>query len=503
MNRRIGVIFSYVLIVSEAVFSLVLTPYIIRMLGQGEYGVYKLNETITSYLLLLDLGVGHAVVRWIAEYRTKGDKRGIEGFLGLSTLFYLGVSLLTIVGGYTLIILCPHFLAEGLSPSELLLEKKLLSITTINAAITIGTVPFVNTIVGYERFVFSKCVSIGQIIIRSIFFYAALMWGFGSVGLAVAQLIITIIARLITMIYVFGVLNIHLVFKVSDRNVITEVVSYSALFFLLTISTQINNSLDNVLLAVFVPNASRLIAIYSVALQITYYFISIGNGMTNVLMPGVVRMVENGASNETLCKEMIRIGRIVLSFAALLLVGFFVCGKRFIFLWVGNEYVDAFYISFPLLIVYMFMTSQGIGDDILCAKKKIKEYTIIRTAVLVINIGLSLLLIRWNPICGVMIGTLISLVLGCAFASIIMYKKHIELDLKLYFKELLSGILPVVFLTGMFGSLVSYFINEDVIGLIILIVIISFIYFVLLWNMGLKQYEKDYYVGVIKSFIRQ
>ena len=59
MNRKIGVILSYIAMVFEVLSTLLITPFMLRTLGQSEYGVYKLSSSITAYLLLLDLGVGN------------------------------------------------------------------------------------------------------------------------------------------------------------------------------------------------------------------------------------------------------------------------------------------------------------------------------------------------------------------------------------------------------------------------------------------------------------
>ena len=72
MNRRIGVIMSGLLMVFEMLSTLLYTPYLIRTLGQSEYGVYTLVFSITAYLTLLDLGVGNAVVRYVSKYRVDG-----------------------------------------------------------------------------------------------------------------------------------------------------------------------------------------------------------------------------------------------------------------------------------------------------------------------------------------------------------------------------------------------------------------------------------------------
>ena len=54
-KRKTGVILSYILMIAEVLSTLLLTPFIIRTLGQSEYGVYKLVGVVSTYLLLLDL----------------------------------------------------------------------------------------------------------------------------------------------------------------------------------------------------------------------------------------------------------------------------------------------------------------------------------------------------------------------------------------------------------------------------------------------------------------
>ena len=72
MNRKTGVILSYVMMIFEVMSTLLLTPFIIGTLGQAEYGVYKLSASVVAYLLLLDLGVGNAITRYIAKFREIG-----------------------------------------------------------------------------------------------------------------------------------------------------------------------------------------------------------------------------------------------------------------------------------------------------------------------------------------------------------------------------------------------------------------------------------------------
>ena len=102
MGRKQGVILSYILMIFEVLSTLLITPFIISTLGQAEYGVYKLSASITAYLLLLDLGVGNAIIRYISKYRANKDTKSERNFFGVAILFYCAIALISLVGGILL-----------------------------------------------------------------------------------------------------------------------------------------------------------------------------------------------------------------------------------------------------------------------------------------------------------------------------------------------------------------------------------------------------------------
>ena len=63
MNQlKVGAALNYVSIILHMVVGLVYTPYMLRTLGQSEYGLYSLAASIIAYLTVLDLGFGNAIV---------------------------------------------------------------------------------------------------------------------------------------------------------------------------------------------------------------------------------------------------------------------------------------------------------------------------------------------------------------------------------------------------------------------------------------------------------
>ena len=99
MGRKKGVIFSYILMVIESLSSILFTPYLIRCLGESEYGIYGLVASVTAYLYLLDLGVGNAIVRYMAKYRFDGDKNSERNLMATTMIFYGIIAVIVIVVG--------------------------------------------------------------------------------------------------------------------------------------------------------------------------------------------------------------------------------------------------------------------------------------------------------------------------------------------------------------------------------------------------------------------
>ncbi|WP_031553329.1 oligosaccharide flippase family protein [Oribacterium sp. FC2011] len=502
MNRRTGIILSFFYTGLEVIVTFLLTPYIIRTLGNAEYGVYKLCESITTYLLLLDLGMGQTVVRYVSKYRANDDNIGISKTVGLSTIIYGAIGVITLVIGGILIFLSPFLFGKGLSNQELFQMRQLLTITTCNAAISLGTTGFSNTIISFERFKFQKSVLIAQIIVRGILIYILLKLGMGSIGIVIVQLILTIITRLILILYVKYELKVKLILNSIDRHFAKELVGFSGWIFIMMVTTQINRYLDQVLLGAFVSSSAVLIAVYSTGLQLEYYFEHVGYAMNNVLMPGVVRLVEKQASPNELCTEMIRIGRFAFMLLSFVWMVFIIIGKDFITLWVGEDYQKAYAVSVILMTISMFTMTQAVGDYMLTAKKELKEWAFLNITVIALNLIISISLIKWDPIMGVLIGTAFSMLFCGIIVKNILYSKKLRISLKIYYRELLSHLWLSVLITMVCGFFIYRF-NPFFgwCGLLANTALIGCVYAIVLWLFGMNNTEKEYVKGLFKLIV--
>ncbi|MDO4847461.1 MAG: oligosaccharide flippase family protein [Clostridiaceae bacterium] len=493
MNRKIGVIYSYALMLVEVFSAMLFTPFLIRMLGKPDYGVYQLIMSITSYLTLLDLGIGNAVVRFMAKFRTNNDLKKQREFLGIVTIYYAAIALIAVIVGAVLIVIFPTAFANGLTPDEIATGRKLLVITVLNAAVMLGTSSFSTTLVSYERFSFSKGMSILATLARILVCVIALKLGFGSFGVVVTYFLANVITRGLYIVYVLRVLKLKPVFRNPDFAFIKETVSYSSFVLLQMIATQINAMADSVLLGILAKGSAAIIAVYGAGAQIIQYFKTVGTHVNGVLMAGVVRLVEGGAGPKELEKEMVRIGRLLFMMLGLVFTVFIVNGKQFMILWAGESYEKGYMVAVAIMVPVMFQLVQNIGNQVLWAMNRHKTQAVIQIISALVNIVLTALLIMWKPLEGAVIGSVIALTIGDVVCMNTMFRREIKISLIGYYSGLLKGVLASLFICAAAGIAFNRFIavGDGWLSLALRCAVMLAVYALTMLTFGMNSYEKD------------
>lgn len=501
MNRKIGVIYSYVLMFVEVFSATLFTPFLIRSLGQSEYGVYQLVYSVTAYLMLLDLGIGNAVIRYMAKYRAENNKQKQEEFLGIATLFYGAIAVIVLIVGAVLLVIFPSVFAKGLTPEEISIGRKLLAVTILSTAVTLGTSSFATTLMAYERFSFSKGLSILFSLLKILFAMLALKLGMRSLGVVMVYFISNVLTRGAYTVFVLFKLKLKPKFKNPDFGFVKETVSYSAFVLMQMIAAQINAMTDSVLLGILAKGSAVIIAIYGAGAQIVQYFKTVGGHFNGVLMAGVVRLVESGANAKALQDEMVRIGRIVFMMLGMVFTVFLVNGTDFMVLWAGENYRQGYMVAAAIMVPIMFTLVQSIGNQILWAMNKHRTQAVVQVVSALINIVLTAFLIKWNPLVGAVVGSVIALTVGDVLCMNVMFKREIGISLIGYYTGLFKGILPSLLLCAASGLLFNLIGLSKFgwLGLVVNCGVMVLVYGICMLSFGMNTSEKHMIFGMFKK----
>ena len=71
---RVGIVLNYVNMILGNLIPIFYTPIMLSLLGQSEYGLYKLASSVTSYLSLISMGLGSAITRYLIKSREEEGK---------------------------------------------------------------------------------------------------------------------------------------------------------------------------------------------------------------------------------------------------------------------------------------------------------------------------------------------------------------------------------------------------------------------------------------------
>lgn len=458
-ERRIGVFLSYATLGINTIVSIIYTRYMLRCLGQSEYGLYQLVGSLANYLSLLSFGLTGAYVRFYALYRNDKEGQGLSKLNGIYTIAFSIISILAVLFGIFMTINLPLFFKGTMTTEELLTGKIMMFLMTINAAITLPRTIFTSFISANEKFIFQRFLLLLYGLIHPLMCVVAMAKGGKATELVIISLFCTIWLTLSELIYSVKKLKFSIGFKNIRWVDFKEIFAFSSFILLNDIINQINWSLDKVILGAFSGTAA--IAVYGIASQLNTYYLSLSTTISSVYAPEVNRIEANQVDSSTKDKMhsniFMRVGKIQSYVIFLVITGYIFLGKQFISLWAGIGYEESYYVGLWLMIPVSIPLMQNIGIEIQRAKNLQRTRTMVYLSIAIGNVLLSIPLCKVYGAVGCAVGTAISLIIGNVLFMNWYYKKRLHLDIYKFWVSILR-IMPALILPCVLG----YFILAEV-----------------------------------------
>ncbi len=441
-QRGIGAILSYVTIIVNTFVQLLYTPFLTRMLGQSEYGLYSLVSSVIGYLTILDLGFGNAIIVFTVKYRAQGKYEEVEKMHGMFSVIYFIIALFASAAGIFLSFFANSFFKNSMTTEELHKARIMLLILTFNVGITFIFSIYPSIIAAYEQFVFQKMMSIISTILRPLIMIPLLFLGYKSITMCVVLTIVNIFVLYSNYQFCKIKLKINLKFRGFDKSLFFILVNYSFFIFLTIVVDKVNWSVDHFILGVLCGTIE--ISVYSIASQLTQLFLNLSTAINGVFLPKISQMVARNEGSEVLTAEMIKIGRLQFLIINLIATGMILVGKPFIIWWAGFEYEKSYYIALILILPACLPLIQSLGLIIMQAMNKHKFRAIMITVMSALNIIISIYLAQRFQAVGAAIGTAIAQIIGNVIIMNLYYKNAIKLDIKQFWMVMLKMFLQLL-----------------------------------------------------------
>lgn len=494
---KAGAFLSYISIILNNVIGLLYMPFMLRMMGQNEYGLYSLVASVVAYLTVLDLGFANAIVRYTAKFRSEHKINEQYEMFGMFFILYCVIGFLALLIGLCLYANIDILFSTTMNDEELEQIRIMMLLMVFNIAFTFPMSIWGAIITAYEDFIFQRLVNIVRIILNPIIMIILLYIGYKAIAMVVVITLFNITTLCINAWYCHNKLHIKVKFARFKWTFLKEVTLYSFWIFLNAIIDRIYWSTGQFVLGMYA--GATAIAIYAVAIQMEHIFISFSTAISGVFLPKVTAMITKEQNEKIISDLFIRTGRIQYLIVSFILVSFILFGKQFITLWAGSNYEEAYIISLLFFIPLTVPSIQNLGIIILQARNQMKFRSILYIIIALCSLVISIPLAKAYGGIGCAIGTSISLILGQIIAMNIYYYKKLNINIPLFWHEITKlSIIPIIL--GIIGWYGLQFINiNNIFSLLGFIILFTIIYLPLIWTSGMNDYEKKLIITPISQ----
>lgn len=494
---KAGVVLNYVVIILNTVVGLLYTPYMLRMMGQSEYGLYSLVASVIAYLTVLDLGFGNAIVRYTAKFRAEKKTEEQYDMFGMFFLLYLVIGIIAFGIGLGLYFNVGTLFGNTMTAVELGRARIMMLLLVANLAFTFPMSIWGSIIQAYEDFVFQKSLNIFRIILNTAVMICLLHFGYKAVAMVVVQTIFNVLTLVVNFIYCRRKLNIHIYFRFKHFHwgFLKEVAIYSFWIFLNAIMDRVYWSTGQFVLGAMVGTAA--VAVFAIAIQLEGMYMQFSTAISSVFLPKVTAMVATNRSRKEISDLFIRTGRMQYIVLAYILSGFIIFGRQFIELWAGAGYTDAYIISLLFFIPLTVPLIQNLGITILQARNEMKFRSVLYIIIALVSLAMQIVLTRFFGGIGCAMGVSGALVVGQILIMNVYYQRRQDLDIKTFWKEISKmSIIPIVLI---FSSMlvIRHFFALDSWGKLILgIAAFSLVYIPLFFRFSMTDEERNLFISM-------
>ena len=498
---RAGVVLNYVVIGLNALVGLLYTPYMLRMMGQSEYGLYSIAASIIAYLTIMDFGFGNAIIRYTAKFRAEGRTDEQASMFGMFSLLYMAIGVMALIVGGVVCLNVENLFGETMSAQELSRATIILAIMTVNLALSFPMGIYGFIITAYEDFVFQKTLNIIRILLNTAVMVCLLHFGYKAVAMVVVQTVFNVLTFVANWLYCRRKIRIRFSFRGFRWDFMREVALYSLWIFLNAIMEQFYWSTGQFVLGVF--SGTVAVAILSVAIQLKNMYYSFSTAISSVFLPRVTAMIAQGSSDDNISDLFVKVGRIQYIVISFIIVLFIVFGQSFIRIWAGESYAESYVITLLFMLSTMVPLIQNMGITILQARNELKYRSILILIVSVISLVVSIPMAKMFGAQGFAWVVSIAVLLGHGLLLNIYYQRKIHIDIIRFWKEI--GKMSIWPILAVVIGLVSirYFDMNDLRQLTMMIAIYSIVYVAVLYKASINRDEREMISKMILAICRR
>lgn len=480
--------------------NIIIRKVFLNTLGNELLGLNSLYTNIIGWLSIAELGIGSAIIFSLYKPFAENDRKKIKSYIGFYGKFYRRIGFIILIVGISISPFLKFFIENNVDVKIIIIGFLIFLLNSFITYMFSHKLCILN--VAQEEYKITLGTTISQLTIYSLQYIV--LRGYPNFIIFISvQLLINIIYYIVINIYILK--KYPWLYKCNDeldKDTKLDLFKNVKALFMHKIGGLIVNSTDNILISKFVglgelANYTNYNTVIS-ALQRT---VSMGlNGITASV--GNMLVDKNEEKSYDVHKKVFFLSFWVVSF---IVISLYNTLNQFIELWVGNKYLlDNFTFSIILINLY-FMAMRGSVEQFQNGSGNFYQDRYAPLIEGIINLTLSIFLVRKIGLAGIFIGTLISnfTVIFWTKPYVVykyVFRKPLVEYFKMYFNYLIIGLIPLIITNWITSelknnvSIVSFIIN-----CLINIIFINGIYIVIFFRTKEFKYYKELFINIIKK----
>lgn len=405
----------YLAIGAEILIGLVMLPFNLAHLGQAEYGLWILLGSITIHFSILDLGYSGALVKFMAQYRAHRDTRALNEIA--STLFFvfgaIGLLAYGVIAGIAFNL--EHVF--NITPAQADTGTWILLIIGVWVTLNFPFSVYGAVMAGFQRYDANNLVAIGSSVAVAIVNVVVLMLGYDLVTLVACTTAVRVVTYFIYRLNAYRIYpDLHISLALFRRDRLREVTGFSIYSSIIDWANKLNYQLDEIVIGVFMGSAA--VAVWAVAERIISGTQRLTNQLNGVLFPVVVdsdaTQMQERLQNILLQGTRLSLAMVVPIAAALILLA-----DPLLRAWLGDKATPAIMGAVPVIqilaVAVAIRVGNATGTTVLKGAGRHRMLAFVNLGTGVVNVLLSVILVKSHGLVGVAWGTLIPIALSAIF----------------------------------------------------------------------------------------
>ncbi len=470
-----------------------LFPFIVQHVGAEIYGAYLLVMTFTGYLGVFDFGVGSALIKYVAEGIGRGEEKETRDIISASFTFYFCIGLISCA-----ILLILSFSFQHLFKVDLYhmaVFQRLFWVAAAASLVIWTGRTFESVLQGFQRYDVSSTLTTASSLATAISAYVIFSNGLGMGWFLAASYFFIALRFTLSALFIHArLLPVRIVFPFFERAVFKKIFGFSMFLFFSNLAGLIIFNFDNFLIGALISVSA--VSIYGAGYIFQNAFRMVNSLLGGPLFPAASHM--EGQGEEDKQRELFLKGTkyITLCFVPLVIVAI-IFAKSFILFWMGDEFSQSILPAQLLMLFWIFNNTGEVGSGLLAAKGHVRERFKIDALNAILNIILSLFLVRRLGIVGVALGTTIPMILVAFPLTLRLALRVMGLSFSHFFRYAIARNLVIyVFAALLSFSIVSLFPANNIIEVLAQMALVYAISLMIGFAVALNQEEQKEIISI-------